>query len=604
MTQYTSCAHHRKRVRKRPLGSTTTTTIISTTTTSPKKRIALIIATLLSATTILSPVLHIHALLTPKLSPTITKRQLPPTSTIQLHSTVRGGAAAAGWLFTPDRTASALADTVGDAAISTVSAVADVALEAAAYAADTAATVTTDTVVQTIYKAPFLSLAISFIAGGLLFSTVAAFVAATYSFGKENSRRLREVAGILMRRNWSVIRMQWMFTLDVLRGKEKISGFKNRFPAALQTFKDGFAEVKRVFTESVDALKKESQMYSAAVGVPGLIPIQYIFERIFPTLLTAPFQGALQDSLVNLVNDNNQIRSLVLKKFSMGDIAPRILEAKLFDLGNSDMAFDLDMRWRSNIRADLEMRVTSFGTKIPVTIQNLRFEGPVRLILVGLMPQEPGWEALLISFPRPPTIGFDLKVAGGLITQIPWLRNEVAKNLDNAVAQEMLWPRRAVVSAPAPFKPKPLLNPMQMLSLMRDDPLLRRERELMNSIPDEFRNSLDPTPDPSDIDVDVRQVNDTKGNDEEEDVNGGNTKGGGLGQRLRFWKRSEQYNTQTVDMIQQMVDSLKEEATSTGRPMPVMIIRGAEERKGLLGRVLSNVLIPRSLLSYATREAG
>ncbi len=33
------------------------------------------------------------------------------------------------------------------------------------------------------------------------------------------------------------------------------------------------------------------------------------------------------------------------------------------------------------------------------------------------MPQEPGWEALLISFPRPPQIGFDLKVAGGLITQ-------------------------------------------------------------------------------------------------------------------------------------------------------------------------------------------
>lgn len=87
------------------------------------------------------------------------------------------------------------------------------ALEAAAYAADTAATVTTDTVVQTIYKAPFLSLAISFVAGGLLFSTVAAFVAATYSFGKENSKRLREVAGILMRRNWSVIRMQWLFTL-------------------------------------------------------------------------------------------------------------------------------------------------------------------------------------------------------------------------------------------------------------------------------------------------------------------------------------------------------------------------------------------------------
>lgn len=138
-----------------------------------------------------------------------------PTTTCLLQTPIssdisRGGAAAAaGWLFTPDRTAGVIADTVKEGA----TVVAETALEAAAYAADTAATVTTETVVQTIYKAPFLSLAISFIAGGLLFSTVAAFVAATYSFGKENSRRIREVAGILMRRNWSVIRMQWMFTL-------------------------------------------------------------------------------------------------------------------------------------------------------------------------------------------------------------------------------------------------------------------------------------------------------------------------------------------------------------------------------------------------------
>lgn len=215
-TSYAQQQQHqiRIRVRKRPLEST----IISTTITSssPKKRLALIIATLVSATTILSPVADVHALISPPKLSSQTRRQQQSFST-QLHSIPgeisRGGAAAAGWLFTPDRTASALADTVGDAAISTASAVADVALEAAAYAADTAATVTTDTVVQTIYKAPFLSLAISFILGGLLFSTVAAFVAATYSFGKENSRRLREVVRILMRRNWSVIRMQWIFTL-------------------------------------------------------------------------------------------------------------------------------------------------------------------------------------------------------------------------------------------------------------------------------------------------------------------------------------------------------------------------------------------------------
>ena len=66
----------------------------------------------------------------------------------------------------------------------------------------------------------------------------------------------------------------------MLRGKEKKIGFENRFPAALQTFRHGVAEVRRVFSESVEAIKKETQMYSAAVGLPGLIPIQYIFDRI------------------------------------------------------------------------------------------------------------------------------------------------------------------------------------------------------------------------------------------------------------------------------------------------------------------------------------
>lgn len=405
--------------------------------------------------------------------------------------------------------------------------------------------------------------------------------------------------------------MSMQLTMDVLRGKEEMSGFKNRFAAALQAFKDGVAEVKRVFTESVEAIKKETQMYSAAVGLPGLIPIQYIFDRIFPSMLTAPFESALQDALLQTAKDNSQIRKLVLTKFSMGDIAPRILEARLFDLGSRDMAFDLEMNWRSNARADLDLRVSSFGAKIPVTIQNLRFEGPVRLILVGLRPEEPGWEALLISLPRPPQIGFDIKVAGGLITQIPWLRNEVAKMLDDAVAEEVLWPRRAVVSAPTPFKAKPLLNPMQILSLMRDDPLLRMERDLMASIPDDFRSTYEASSQEDIPDFDIRQVNDTKKNGEED---GGGGNGGGTSQavpkrrRLRFWQRNKQaamVEAATVDTLQLMAQSLQQEASTAGQTvgMPVMVLEGAEEKKGLARRVLSNVLLPKSLLSYAVREA-
>lgn len=516
-------------------------------------------------------------------------------------------AAASAWLFTPDRTAGFLADTASGALVSTANAATDVALEVAAHAVDIASTVTTQTVVRTVYKAPFLSLAISFFLGGLFFSTVVAFIAAIIALGKENTRRLREVIGILYRRNWVVWKLSMQLTMDVLRGKENMSGFKNRFPAALQTFKDGVAEVKRVFTESVDAIKKETKMYSAAVGLPGLIPIQYIFDRIFPSTLTAPFESALQDALLNTVKENAQIRKLTLQKFSMGETAPRILEARLFDLGSRDMAFDLEMLWQSNARADLEIRVSSFGAKIPVTIQNLRFEGPVRLILCGLTPEEPGWTALLISLPRPPQIAFDIKVAGGLITQVPWLRNELAKMLDDAVAEEVLWPRRAVVSAPTPYKAKPLLNPMEILSLMRDDPLLRMERELMASIPDDFRSTFE-APTQEDIpDIEIRQVNDTAKNDEEDNNGGGTPQGLPRRNRLRFWQKHRQAATleaSTIDTLQLMAQSLQQEASTAGKAIPVMVFEGVYEKKGIARRILGNVLLPKGLLSYAIQEGS
>ena len=121
--------------------------------------------------------------------------------------------AASAWLFTPDRTAGVLVDSASDALLSTANAATDAALEVAAHAVDIATTVTTDTVVQTIYKAPFISLAISFLLGGLFFSTVAAVVASIIALGKENTRRMREVFGIVYRRNWSVLKLSVQFTM-------------------------------------------------------------------------------------------------------------------------------------------------------------------------------------------------------------------------------------------------------------------------------------------------------------------------------------------------------------------------------------------------------
>lgn len=138
-------------------------------------------------------------------------RMPPCTSSLSRHrqgpdfyTSVTALPSASAWLFTPDRTNTILANTV----TSHTSAALDAATT---YAAD-AASIAVPTITHTIYKAPFLSLAISFFLGGLFFGTVAAFVAAIYAFGKENMRRVREVGAILWRRNWSVIKLTLLVT--------------------------------------------------------------------------------------------------------------------------------------------------------------------------------------------------------------------------------------------------------------------------------------------------------------------------------------------------------------------------------------------------------
>lgn len=208
----------------------------------------------------------------------------------------------------------------------------------------------------------------------------------------------------------------------------------------------------------------------------------------------------------------------------------------------------------------------------------------------------------------PPKIGFDIKVAGGLITQIPWLRNEFAKSLDDAVAEEVLWPRRAVVSAPTPFRAKPLLNPMQILSLMRDDPLLKMERDLMAAIPDDFLStyqtqSQDDIPD---FDIQVNGKTNGDAGDDDEGDSGANASQSAP-EWLRFWQRKKQPATtesSVTDTLQLMAQSLQQESSHIGEQvrMPVMVLEGAEEKRSIGRRLLNNVLLPKSLLSYAAKE--
>ena len=64
---------------------------------------------------------------------------------------------------------------------------------------------------------------------------------------------------------------------------------------------------------------------------------------------------------------------------------------------------------------------------------------------------------------------------------LPWLRGELETTIQNAMEENMLWPRRVVVPAEktkAKDAVLPVLNKRTLEDLQHDDPLLRAERAL------------------------------------------------------------------------------------------------------------------------------
>lgn len=142
----------------------------------------------------------------------------------------------------------------------------------------------------------------------------------------------------------------------------------------------------------------------------------------------------------------------------------------------------------------------------------------------------------------------------------------------------------------------------------------------MASVPDDFRSTFEGSMHEDTPQIDIRQVNETKSDDGNRGGGGGDAVGGAsraisapiLG---RLWQRERAGMAltavdaaTTVDTVQLMAQYLQQEANSnnlrSNSAMPVMVLVGVEEKKSWLRRVLSEFFLPRSLLSYATREGG
>ena len=319
----------------------------------------------------------------------------------------------------------------------------------------------------------FWSHAAAFVAGGLFFSSAVAAGAAVYALGAENARRvagvLLTVARRLVRLVGAALRAAYALLVDE----------SGTWEDAKRVLREGLREARRAAEEGVSAIRLESDLFAAAVGPPGLVTLQYALDRLMPHSLGRSIEEAIADALRTAEVPNAQ--KLIARRVEAGAAVPRLLAARVYDVGPDALAFDVDVRWRSELRVRLDVvprgLAGGVGARLPVDCRDVSFEGTVRCVLAPLVDDPPGYGAILLSLPAAPAITLDVKVAGGEVTKVPWLRQAIMDGISESFDETLIWPKRVVVPA-TNAAGRPLLARDDLVELERDDPLLHAERRL------------------------------------------------------------------------------------------------------------------------------
>jgi len=366
----------------------------------------------------------------------------------------------------------------------------------------------------------------AFFLGGMVFSTYSVAVSKIIALGTDNVQRVRAMFSLVVRRTWRIT-VTMLGAASMALFSRSLPGApcveddsceveQNRWAATWRILKTGFSEARRTATEGVVAIKNEFELISSAVGVQGLVTMQYVVDRLTPLRLQLILEEALAEALEEVSIGG---RRLILRRYTVGKASPQLLAARAYDVGPTTLAFDIDTQWDSEMIADMDAvpigrenddepppvlpfegfdsGFANIAGRVPVSVRNVRFAGPVRVVVTHLSAEDPGFGAILVSLPAPPEVGLDVRVAGGEVTRVPFLRSEIQRVFQTSLLDSLLWPRRMVIPAERPAEVEtPILSAPQLDELTREDPLLHAEQALeqqlaVGPLAEERRNLTD-----------------------------------------------------------------------------------------------------------------
>ena len=222
---------------------------------------------------------------------------------------------------------------------------ASVAADAATAATASAATSAAATVAAT--GGSFWGYFLSFLFGGVFFSTALGVATIFISVGSSNVARAWRVFRFLASRVWSLFAATFAATRASLKAEDQT------WTDTRAVLEEGLIKTKKEVDESLRAFNEEKDFYAAAVGVPGLRTAQYVIDHMMPGLIAAKLEASLSQSIANVKHPN--VKRMILKSVTAGKAAPLLTGARFYDVGEDDMAFDVDVTWESDIEAGMDV---------------------------------------------------------------------------------------------------------------------------------------------------------------------------------------------------------------------------------------------------------
>jgi len=332
----------------------------------------------------------------------------------------------------------------------------------------------------------FMGYVLSFLFGGVFFSTLLGVAALFISVGGENVRRAWRVFNFLGGRVWALV------VKTAAAVKESLQAENTTLEDTKKVLLEGYQATKREVDDALTAFNQERDFYAAAVGIPGLRTAQYVIDHMMPGLIAQKLENSMADSIANVKHPN--VKKMILKGVKAGTAAPLLTGARFYDVGDRAMAFDVDVKWTSEVTATMDVvpemgLLTDLGgdlgglTRVPVMVHNVVFDGTIRVLMAELTREDPGYGAVVLSFPDPPQLSLDVRVLGGLeVNRVPWLRRVVVDATKTWIKEEMLWPQRMLIPAEKNVakgeKPGFVLTDAQLKKVLQEDPLLLAEQRL------------------------------------------------------------------------------------------------------------------------------